>query len=240
MVEHPINPAFDPDELGEALAALPIARIHSTHGEGFRYALGLDPDEPRADLEVYPDARLIRYTSEGLQVTFRSRELHAQYTDEGVIFDAITLTEQRTMTVSPTGEILLVGLDIPRLTKSANAPEFPAPTPQPHDRSSQTEENSQPRIVLVGRAGRDPHVATTRGGTIIAKFPLGVHEEDETLWHTVVAFNGLASEVADTVKRGEEYKVVGYQHERDDHGRPVKEIYAATIRPPTRKQQPKE
>jgi hypothetical protein len=42
------------------------------------------------------------------------------------------------------------------------------------------------------------------------------------------------------VKKGQEYKVVGYKHERTDKDKVVAEIYAATVKPPTRKPQPPE
>ena len=50
-----------------------------------------------------------------------------------------------------------------------------------------------------------------------------------------MAFNGLANLVAETVKKGEEYKVVGYRHERQDRGKTITEVYAATVKPPTKK-----
>ncbi len=67
-----------------------------------------------------------------------------------------------------------------------------------------------------------------------------MHETDaageaKTTWHQIIAFNELAKEVAETVKKGEECKVIGYKHERQDQDKTIAEIYAATVKPPTKR-----
>lgn len=108
-----------------------------------------------------------------------------------------------------------------------------------------TPKEKQPTVKLVGRAGRDAVRYTTAKGVEIAKFPLATHVKDEdtgkveTTWHTIVTFGDRALETVETVKKGETYRVVGYEHERPNKdGEPIKEIYAAVVKPPSKKSDP--
>jgi hypothetical protein len=278
-----ISPSFEPEELGFQLAAPPIPRLHAAFGEGFRYALGPDAEDPEGDLEVYPDAKLIRYSSEGLQVTLRGERVSGDYPEGGVIFEERTEREHRRLCLTRFGEFTLTKTLVPSLNPETPIPPLlPPPSPNPstsetppqsetpsssveepapwerdelpptqqpdepaNDPSSQTKEQreKQERVALLGRAGRDAQLKRTAKGVDIAKFPLAVHEkredtdEDVTNWFTVVAFHALAKEISQTVKKGQEYKVIGYRHERIDKDKTIEEIYAATVKPPTKKQQ---
>lgn len=235
-----ITPAFEPDELGFQLAATPIPRLHETFGEGVRYALGPDPETPVADVEVYPAAKLIRYSSGGIQITLTGETLSGRYEPDEVIFEARSETANRMLRITRFGDSLAMNSILPpiegRLVHAE--PDDMAPA-EPHGLSPKTEQEKQERVALLGRAGRDARLQQTAKGVDIARFPLAVHDEVEgaktTTWRTVVAFNALAREVAETVKKGNEYKVIGYKHERIDKDKTIEEIYAAVVKPPTPK-----
>lgn len=102
------SPRFDPEELGAHLVAMPVDRLHHSHGRGYRYAMGEYPETPQADLEVYPDSGMIRYTSEGTHIAMTDKDVSVQFTDEGVLFDSRTDNEHRTLVISSMGEAMLV------------------------------------------------------------------------------------------------------------------------------------
>jgi len=246
MSEKSTGPVFDPNELGERLVATPVARLHNYHGEGFHYALGPDKNDPHADLEVYPQAKLIRYTSEGFSVVMKGEAISGSYEGETVIFSAVTTRESRLMTINPRGELLLTGSLATPIEEEIEPPtvnglpEPIIPTNKANDDSLKEENEKQEKVSLLGRAGRDAALRETAKGVKIAKFPLAVHGKDEagndvTSWHTIVSFNKLAEEVADSVKKGTELRVVGYKHERVDKDKTIEEIYAAIVKPPTKR-----
>ena len=122
------------------------------------------------------------------------------------------------------------------------------PSPEPADPSEPsastggTETPEQPgreRLTLAGRVGAAPTLRTTPKGTLVARFPLGAHEESgATTWHTVLAFNQRAEQVRGTVKKGDAVEVIGYRHTRTlparQEGRPPKEVvevYATVVKP---------
>lgn len=91
------------------------------------------------------------------------------------------------------------------------------------------------RIELSGRAGADPTFRTTPNGTLVGRFPLAVHEtENTTTWHQIVAFNARAESLKGVVSRGAAVDIVGYLHRREvpaaeGTSRTVTEIYAASV-----------
>lgn len=97
------------------------------------------------------------------------------------------------------------------------------------------------RVELFGRAGRDPTVRTTGGGTKIAKFPLAVHETEEghdeavTNWFTVVGFRAMADRIGEMVKKGDQYTVIGYPQQREFRGKIYEEVNAVALRAPKHK-----
>ncbi len=128
------------------------------------------------------------------------------------------------------------------IAKSALHPETIATDQQPEPPKANTEttmdtkaetERKQ-RIEVTGRAGREPKIQETAKGTKIAKFPLAEHPEGDegpTKWHTIVAFKDLAQKVSDTVKKGDEVKVIGYRNEREYNGKTIQEINAVVVKP---------
>ena len=227
-MEKPSGPAFDPDDLGDVLASPAQPRLDSVHGQGYHYHLG-DPNYPQSDLEIYPDAKLVRYSSEGLQITMTDEELGARYTNGTVIFHAESEREIRHMTVSGSGNLLLA-------VTSTNT-DYSLPIEElPNDtQAAEEQKERQEKVNLMGRAGRDAQLRETKSGKKISKFPLAVHDQNEegkdlTTWETIVAFNSLAETVSETVKKGKEYKVVGFLHETEKDGKTTREIYAVNVK----------
>ena len=108
----------------------------------------------------------------------------------------------------------------------------PNPTEQTQNLQPGTE---QERLSLMGRVGAEPAFRTTPKGTLVARFPLAVHNPDNsTTWHQVLAFNQQAEKLKESVTKGEAVQVVGYMHTREGRGRDgqprtIRELYAATV-----------
>ncbi len=74
------------------------------------------------------------------------------------------------------------------------------------------------RVQLIGRLGQDPDVRELEGGKRVARFNLATNESyrngegvrvEETTWHTVVLWNGLAELAAKYLARGRQVCLEG-------------------------------
>ncbi len=74
------------------------------------------------------------------------------------------------------------------------------------------------RVQLIGRLGQDPEVRKLESGKQVARFNLATNESyrnaeglrvEETTWHTVVAWNGLAELVSRYLVRGRQVCIEG-------------------------------
>jgi len=74
------------------------------------------------------------------------------------------------------------------------------------------------RVQLIGNLGQDPEVKQTEKGKNFAKFTLATSESyrnaegqkvEDTTWHNIVAWNGLADIAAKFLKKGKEVAVEG-------------------------------
>jgi len=74
------------------------------------------------------------------------------------------------------------------------------------------------KVILVGRAGRDPEVRYLASGNSVANFTLATSEnwnnkngqrEEKTEWHRIVAFGELSDQVAKNVSKGKLLYVEG-------------------------------
>jgi hypothetical protein len=109
--------------------------------------------------------------------------------------------------------------------------------PRPVDHATQEigSEQEQLRLHLAGRVGADPVFRTTPKGTLVGRFPLAIHNHDNTTtWQQVLAFNARAEKLRDTIHKGDAVQVVGYVHEREGKGRDgqprtIRELYAVTV-----------
>ena len=95
----------------------------------------------------------------------------------------------------------------------------------------------QERVSLAGRVGQNPRVSRTPKGTLVARFPLGVKDEQDhtkTTWHQVYALRERAAQVRDSLSKGDPVEVIGYRQHRTITGRngprTIEEIYAHVIK----------
>jgi single-strand DNA-binding protein len=74
------------------------------------------------------------------------------------------------------------------------------------------------KVILLGRAGKDPEVRATPGGMAVSNFTIATNErfkdkdgnwQERTEWHNVVAFMRTAEIVRDYVKKGSQVYVEG-------------------------------
>ena len=69
------------------------------------------------------------------------------------------------------------------------------------------------KVILVGRAGKDPEARETGKGEAVANISLatnsGYGDNEKTDWHRVTFFGKLANTVIDYVKKGQELYVEG-------------------------------
>jgi single-strand DNA-binding protein len=79
------------------------------------------------------------------------------------------------------------------------------------------------KIMLIGRATKDPEIKTTPGGTTVAKFGMATNDVykdkagqkvEETEYHNCVAFGKLAEVIGSFVKKGQEIYVEGKKKTR--------------------------
>jgi single-strand DNA-binding protein len=96
------------------------------------------------------------------------------------------------------------------------------------------------KVQLIGRLGQDPEIKTLESGKKVAHFNLATNESyrnaegtkiDETTWHSIVAWNGLAELASKFLSKGREVCIEGrisYRSYTDKNGvqRNVTEIVA--------------
>jgi single-strand DNA-binding protein len=74
------------------------------------------------------------------------------------------------------------------------------------------------RVTLIGNLGQDPELKTTESGKKVTHFTLATNDGfknadgqkvNETTWHNIVAWNGLADVAGRYLKKGKEVAVEG-------------------------------
>jgi single-strand DNA-binding protein len=74
------------------------------------------------------------------------------------------------------------------------------------------------RVNLIGNVGQDPEMKTTENGKKVTRFTLATNDGyknaegqkiEETTWHNIVAWNGLADISSKYLKKGKEVAVEG-------------------------------
>ena len=90
--------------------------------------------------------------------------------------------------------------------------------------------NLNNKVQLIGNLGKDPELKEFEGGRKVANFPLATTETykndagekiSETSWHSVVAWNGLATIAEKYLAKGKEVAVEGrltYRNYEDKDG----------------------
>jgi len=99
------------------------------------------------------------------------------------------------------------------------------------------------KVQLIGRLGQDPDIKTLESGKKVAHFTMATNENyksadgsktEETTWHNIVAWNGLAELASKYLKKGKEVCIEGrisYRSYTDKNGVPksVTEIVASDL-----------
>lgn len=99
------------------------------------------------------------------------------------------------------------------------------------------------KVQLIGRLGQDPEIKTLDSGKKVAHFTMATNENyksadgsktEETTWHNIVAWNGLAELTSKYLKRGREVCIEGrisYRSYTDKNGVPksITEIVASDM-----------
>ncbi len=74
------------------------------------------------------------------------------------------------------------------------------------------------KVILVGNVGKDPEVRYLEGGVAVAKFPLATSESyknkegqkiEQTEWHNIVMWRGLAEVAEKWVRKGNKVYIEG-------------------------------
>jgi single-strand DNA-binding protein len=78
--------------------------------------------------------------------------------------------------------------------------------------------NLRNRVQLIGNLGQNPEIKTLESGKKVAHFTIATNDAfknndgqkiEETTWHNIVAWNGLAERAARFLKKGKEVAVEG-------------------------------
>ncbi len=99
------------------------------------------------------------------------------------------------------------------------------------------------KVQLIGRLGQDPEIRTLESGKKVAHFNLATNESyrnsdgtkiDETTWHSIVAWNGLAELTSRYLAKGKEVCIEGrisYRTYTDKNGiqKNITEIVASDL-----------
>jgi single-strand DNA-binding protein len=99
------------------------------------------------------------------------------------------------------------------------------------------------KVILVGNLGKDPEVRHLEGGAVVAKFPLATSETyktkdgqraEQTEWHNIVMWRGLAESAERFLKKGSLVYIEGKIRTRtwddkDGNKRYATEIVADTM-----------
>ncbi|MCU0460226.1 MAG: single-stranded DNA-binding protein [Bacteroidales bacterium] len=99
------------------------------------------------------------------------------------------------------------------------------------------------RVQLIGRLGQDPEIRTLESGKKVAHFNLATNESfrngegtriEETTWHSIVAWNGLADLSSKFLSKGKEVCIEGrisYRAYTDKNGnqKNITEIVASDL-----------
>jgi hypothetical protein len=228
---------------------------HVAYGDGYSLHLG---EPPTTAVAIFPETQTVQVTTDNARVEL-FRQSPPAVSGEGVVFSTELDNQVLHLALTPQGDVLLA------ITPTAPQDAVERPTTAPSDTESINEplqeetalsddssvspnhsetvspshqaedKEKDKRLALSGRVGKAPHIRTTSNGRVVATFPLAVHHEDNTSWHTIVAFDAKAVKLQETLAKGQEVDVIGYLHERESKtkgGKPklVQEVYAAVVK----------
>lgn len=103
--------------------------------------------------------------------------------------------------------------------------------------------NGVNKVILLGNVGKDPEIQHLEGGVSVARFPMATTESykdkngnkiDQTEWHNIVAWRGLADVTEKIVRKGSQLYIEGrlrtrQWEDKDKNKRYTTEIVADVI-----------
>lgn len=106
------------------------------------------------------------------------------------------------------------------------------------------------KVILIGNLGKDPEIRRLENGAVVAKFSVATNEsykdkngewQDQTEWHTVVAWRAMAEKAESTLKKGAMVYIEGKLSHRtwkdqDGNDRYSTEVVANYLRSLTKKE----
>ena len=246
--------SFDAEAINAALSIPAQPCRDQLFGIGHSYTLG---QHKGIQLELYPEARVVRVTSSDARLELY-RQNPPSLSPDRLVFSQQQHDHMLTLTVRSSGEVTLTLNDV------SESPQRPSSLPNsvvPNVKTSETiednsralqtheevpspsspkpvqDEKKQERLTLRGRVGTAVRSRKTSKGTLVAAFPLAIHndEEETTTWIDVVAFNDRAKKILD-LKRGQVVEVVGYLHSTEQPNREgktaavKKQIYSVVVK----------
>ncbi len=226
-------------------------------GVGFRLNIPKTSANPPGQLDLFPDAfadaGLARFKTQSFQMDMRVTSFHVEA--RHLTIECSGEDELVVLAFKPWGTVTF-SVDVGRQDKeigSSEAAGGPSPKERPDETKSETAPGAEdaapeqapgeageehPRLNLVGRVGASPAFRTTPKGTLLARFPLAVHDEEgKTTWRTILAFGDRAEKLKGSLNKGQVVEVIGYLHtremqKRDGSKKTVEEIYAVAVRSP--------
>ncbi len=222
------RPPIDIISLSEPLNTRVVSCHDETAGRGYRALLGQGAGRQPTEITIFPDTGIVRIATELADLTLRRAELKASLIENEQVIEIWGTTETSwagTMVYRNGGVVFTTTRQ-----RSESGPPESCPA-----LSAANEVGEQPRIILSGRIGAQPHFRTTSRGTDILGFPLAVHDQPgETQWHAIRVFGERAWALRNSLLKGQAVEVVGYTHLRERTHRTGEtetreEVYAAGV-----------
>lgn len=221
---------WDMDSIAQALLAPGQEAKELALGHGQRFALG---QEETKIVEFFPQSGVVRVTTDVAQIALHG-VLEPQVSPEGILIERgdakleINVDGNISFTTGPGKR--QAELSVPESEETPVEVE-----PSQESKPSKAQEAKE-RLALLGRVGATPSFRTTPKGTLVARFPLAVHEaENKTTWHTILAFGERAEKLKESLEKGNQVEVIGYRHTReartkDGRTKTVEEIYGVVFK----------
>lgn len=221
---------WDMDSIGQVLLGVGQEAQELALGHGRRFPLG---QEGTRIVEFFPQSGVVRVTTDVAQIALIGVP-EPQVSPDGILIEH----GDAKLGINRDGNILFtIGSDKTQAEPAVPESQDTAVEVQPAPESKASEpQQAKERRALMGRVGATPSFRTTPKGTLVARFPLAVHEENNTTtWHTILAFGERAEKLKESLKKGDAVEVIGYKHVRDTKTRDgktktIEEIYGVVFK----------
>ncbi len=221
---------WDMDAIGNMLPAKAKRTQDAVLGEGQRFALGKDG---RNVVEFFPISKAVRIGNDFAHIVLYSLG-NPQLSPQGIMIGRGDIK----LAVTPEGDVAVSIGSLERQIESGSltSEETPVRDEIPEHSPQSRSEDQKERLTVLGRVGATPSFRTTPKGTLIARFPVAVHEgENKTTWHTVLAFGERAEKLKESLEKGGQVEVVGYRHfreatTRNGGSKTIEELYAVVVK----------